>query len=271
MARPQFEAFLPDGDIDSYLDRLESYFIAYDIDDSAEEKRRAILLSCVGAETYTVLRDLSFPSKPTEKSYAQICVLLRSHFLPTRNSVTERFRFHSARQQPGQSVTAFAAHLRKLAQHCEFEGAQLLDSLRDRFIAGLRSENIQRKLLTANVSFQDAVALAVAAEAAAKDVREFVGDAAGARVERVRAGPAPATKPSSDDTRAGGAQAGPGKTCYRCGSSAHLASGCRHQNTECNFCHKKGHLERVCLKKKGRGGATNHVAESSGCFRSVLY
>jgi hypothetical protein len=41
-----------------------------------------------------------------------------------------------------------------------------------------------------------------------------------------------------------------GKTCFRCGSTQHLADKCSHTYTTCNYCKKAGHLAKVCFKKK---------------------
>ena len=37
----------------------------------------------------------------------------------------------------------------------------------------------------------------------------------------------------------------PGKKCYRCGRSNHLAHSCVHKDTVCHNCNKRGHLARV--------------------------
>ena len=50
----------------TYSERLEHYFIANDIEEN--EKRRAILLSAVGAKSYQLIRNLVRPNKPTDKS-----------------------------------------------------------------------------------------------------------------------------------------------------------------------------------------------------------
>ena len=66
-----FEEFdTQDGDIESYLHRIDQYFIAMDISDTEETaaKRRAILLSSVGTNVYKTLRDLSYPQRPTGKT-----------------------------------------------------------------------------------------------------------------------------------------------------------------------------------------------------------
>ena len=58
----------------SYQERLGFYFEANDIDTSAVTKQRAILLSVIGTDTYTLLRSLAAPKSPSELSYAQLCV-----------------------------------------------------------------------------------------------------------------------------------------------------------------------------------------------------
>jgi len=55
----------------------------------------------------------------------------------------------------------------------------LNDSLRDRFICGLRSEQIKRKLLSTNFTFQEAVDAAIAQETAQKDVRDLGSEFSG--------------------------------------------------------------------------------------------
>ena len=45
----------------------------------------------------------------------------------------------------GESVTEFAAELRRLATHCQF-GTHLNEALRDRLMCGLSSEAAQKRL-----------------------------------------------------------------------------------------------------------------------------
>ena len=127
------------------------------------------------------MKDLSFPDVPDTKTFEQLAALLRGHYKPTRLKVAERYRFHSANQRPGESITDFVRELKKLAGTCEFTNDQLQDSLRDRFICGLRSEQIKRKLLSANYTFQEAVDAAIAQEIAQKDVQALGSNSLGVR------------------------------------------------------------------------------------------
>ena len=69
-------------------------------------------------------------------------------------------------------MSEFAANLKKLASTCDF-GTFLSDALRDRFVCGLRSTSLQKKLLADDHTFQQALKVALNHEAAEKDVAEL--------------------------------------------------------------------------------------------------
>jgi hypothetical protein len=57
----------------SYVERLGQYFKANKVDDSLKV---ASLLSLIGGKTCNLLRTLTSPTKPAEKSYREIIKLL---------------------------------------------------------------------------------------------------------------------------------------------------------------------------------------------------
>ena len=134
--------------------------------DSAEShKRRAILISVIGAKAYDVLSDLCSPIPPSEKTYAQLTTILKNHFAPKKLVTAERYRFHNCTQRECESLTAFAANLKHLASTCQF-GTHLNEALRNRFVCGLRSKETQKKLSTEEHTFDAALRVALGAEAA---------------------------------------------------------------------------------------------------------
>ena len=176
--RPPFDQFDAESeDIESYLERLQEYFTAYDIEDDEDNaaKRRAILLTSIGSNCFRVLKDLAFPDAPNTKTFDQLATLLRERFKPTRLKIGERYRFHSAVQQQGQSIADFVGELKKLAGTCGFTNEQLNDN---RFICGLRSQHVKQKLLSKKFTFQEAVNEAITQEAASKGVKD-IADAHG--------------------------------------------------------------------------------------------
>ena len=109
----------------------------------------------------------------------QLCY---EHFKPTRLKIAERYHFHSAVQQQGQSIADFVGELKKLAGTCGFTNEQLNDN---RFICGLRSQHVKQKLLSKNFTFQEVVNEAIAQEAARKDVKDIADSHGGVLVVTV--------------------------------------------------------------------------------------
>ena len=114
--------------------------------------------------------------------------------------------------------------------------------LRDRLICGVNHGAIQRKLLAEkDLTFAKAFTLAQAIETAEKDTVHLKGAHT-------------AVNPPGNDTGnvyftgTGGRPKKGNPTCYRCGGP-HLATACKFIEAECRFCHKKGHIAKVCRSK----------------------
>lgn len=86
--------------------------------------------------------------------------ILGNQYSPKPLIIAERFRFHKRNQEEGETVSQFVAVLKQLSEHCEF-GLSLNDTIRDRLVCGLRSEAIQKRLLTeANLRLEKATEIA---------------------------------------------------------------------------------------------------------------
>lgn len=73
------------GDWQLYVERVEHFFAANGISDG--DKKRAVLLSVMGAPTYKILRNVVSPSKPGEKTYATLVEALAQHFKPKPSEI----------------------------------------------------------------------------------------------------------------------------------------------------------------------------------------
>eukprot|EP00731_Ephydatia_muelleri_P013854 Em0007g1164a len=216
----------------NYMERVTHYFAANGIE---ADKQKDTFLCCIDRDTFGLLRTLVAPAKPGEKTYKELVDALTAHLAPKPLVIAERFRFHKRVQKEGESIKVYAASLQKLAEHCAF-GQSLADTLRDRLVCGMRNEKVQQRLLTmGDLTFRKAVEEAEMAERASKDVVEFHES-----VHEVHRLPAHA-----------------GGRCYRC-DGQHDPQTCRFLNEQCNFCKKRGHVERACMSKKrfSRGSST---------------
>ena len=241
--------------IEAYLERIDIYFKANDIRD---EKKMSIFLSVLGGKAYSVLRDLLGPVKPQEKPFGELKSELKRHFQPKKIVIAERFHFHRRNQAPEESVADFIAQLRRLATHCQF-GDHLNEALRDCFVCGLKSEVMQKRLLSkVDLTLKQAVEIAQGIEAAEQHTQQLKTEAVVRRVYQK------ATRTT---------------ICNHCGKNNHKASQCRFKDAVCNNCHKKGHLAKICraprqttdtgaAKKKSHQhrGATNWVDTGYLCI-----
>jgi len=154
-----------------YAERLVHYFVANDIEGA--EKKRAILLNAVGPSTYRLLKSLASPKKVAELTFAKLVQLAAAHFNPKPSPIVKRYEFNSRCQREGESIATYVAELRKTAEHCDY-GAVLNDMLRDRLVCGMSSRGIQRRLLMEHsLTFEKALEIALAAEAADKDSASY--------------------------------------------------------------------------------------------------
>ena len=103
--------------ITSYLERIELYFLAKDIN---EKKQVAVSFSVIGRQMYTLLRNLLVPAKPHDQSLSKLPETLRKHYEPKRVLIAKRFSFHRQNQGVDESIAEYVADLRKLTLNCDF-------------------------------------------------------------------------------------------------------------------------------------------------------
>ncbi|XP_038064022.1 uncharacterized protein K02A2.6-like [Patiria miniata] len=219
----------------TYVERLEQYFEANNI---ANERKVSALISLIGSKTYTLLKNLTAPEKPSSKPYAELIKILTAHLAPRPLVIAERFRFHKRDQKEGERVSTYLAGLRKLAEHCQF-GDYLNEALRDRFVCGLRAGSIQKRLLAEDkLTLKRATEIATAMETAARDAIELHQQT---------------TSSSAVHTVARRKQS----SCYRCGRSGHSADSCRFKDATCHSCGKQGHIAPACRSKPRPQGRPN--------------
>ena len=284
-------------DFELYIERLEQYLVANDLDaialsedesnqsdvNSRDAKRRAILLSVIGPQTYSLLHNIMSPEKPATKTYSELVKKLRDHIVPKPTETVQRFKFHSRYRRTGETIADFVSELRKLAESCNF-GTYLNDMLRDCLVCGVSDERIQRRLLLeSTLTLDKAYSIAVAQEVASRDASVFRQAATPTGANAITSD-VDVDKISSSRKYSGTAQkfrANSGKqytaqkspfsgSCYRCASTDHLADKCKHKNTECNYCHKTGHLERACLSRKRAQNDQKYVPKQRSNTNTVF-
>lgn len=141
--------------------------------------------------------------------------LMNDYFKIYSTVLLRRREFLHASQSTPESVSEFECRLRRLVQDCEFTSDKA-GLLRDVFVIGIRDSRLGERLLAegpSRLNFENALQKAEAWKMARTDRGRFYH----ASVNRI---PTQGTHTAK--------QAKNLKTCYRCGSKAHLAnsSGC---------------------------------------------
>ena len=152
--------------------------------------------------------------------------------------------------------------LRRLARHCDY-WTNLDDSLRDRFVCGLRNTATIKKLLAEkSLTFNAAVQTATAMETASKDATELGKTSASPSAVHHLDGPKSSDgKAKTQASSPSHKTASTAEKCYRCGRRGHKPADCRCIDMECHKCGRKGHISRACTQ---RPGAKNSTQKSKG-------
>lgn len=117
-----------------WKEKLEIHFC--EIGCTEENKKKAILLKSIGSSPYAVLHSLCSPVSPVERTYKEICGILKSQYTPPVIVFRERKNFHMATKREEESISEWYARVKQLSLNCKF-GQQLEQFVLNQFIMGL--------------------------------------------------------------------------------------------------------------------------------------
>ena len=131
-----------------YIERVDQFFEVNGLTGEGKaDQRHSTFLTLVGPTTYKVLKSLSAPTKPKEKTFEHLVELLTKYFSPKPSEVMQSYRFFTRSRRPGETIAEYIADLRRLATHCN-NGDMLERLLRDHLVTGFNEAVIQKKLLS---------------------------------------------------------------------------------------------------------------------------
>ena len=88
------QEYVVGDDWEDYTDRLKQYFVANKMDtDEDTDRWRAVLLTICGTPTYSLIKDLLTPAKPSYKSYEELIILVKKHYHPKPGKIVSRYKF----------------------------------------------------------------------------------------------------------------------------------------------------------------------------------
>ena len=78
--------------------------------------------------------------------YEELVKIVKNHYDPKPSVIMQRYKFNTRMRAASESITAYVAALRELAQHRKFKET-LSDMLRGRLICGVNHKGITNRLL----------------------------------------------------------------------------------------------------------------------------
>ena len=165
-----------------------------------------------------VYQESHFTSTLYSKPYKEIVELVQTHYSPKPTVIVQRLKFNLCSRQQGESVSAFIARLRQLTEYCDIDHS-LEAMLCDRLVCGINDSRIQRRLLQDDdLTFETALKSSLMMESANRNTHDVLNST------------------SSNFSSFLG---------YWCGEP-HTATHCSFRDSECHYCHRKGHIAKVC-------------------------
>ncbi|XP_064464258.1 uncharacterized protein K02A2.6-like [Ornithodoros turicata] len=231
-----------------------------------DARKTAVLLNCLGVEGQRIFRSLPEVVRPyalpetstsegstsSHSSYATAVSKLTSYFTPTVNKTVERYKFRQRSQLPGENIEEYVTALRALVSTCRFNDLTE-EMICDQLVEKVAAKQVRdRLLLEPDLTLNTAITIACQVEQAMRESRIFS-----------------ATLPDQIEVAAISKQRQVKKvknakhTCYRCGSTNHLANNplCPAKDNLCKKCNKKGHFASVCKSARPTKEAKN-IAEA---------
>ena len=204
-------------------------------------------------------------------TYDGAMAALEAVFVKQRNEIFARYVLSTRRQLHHESIDQYIQALHALSKDCKFTAVtaeQYRDEyVRDSFISGIISNNIQKRLLE-NKTLDLATALCQARtlDLAQKDADYYSHSAA---VDGSTAALSSSERQNSKDEASSNTTAlatrffGASQSCFFCGGVRHSRSVCPARDAACNKCGKKGHYSRVCKSAPKRSAAADSTPQPS--------
>ena len=240
-----------------YLKRFELYCKANSVPDS---KKVSLFLTVIVGQVYTLLFDLFVPDSPVTKDYAAIVGKLKSHFEPKpTNILAHRYTFHQRNQGPNESVVEYVAELTCLASPCTF-GTFLEQALRDGVVFGMRSELIQKRLLTEKEpTLSGVMEIALNLEAAEKS-EHTLHSAETPQLLKMDRRWNTTKKPTKAEEE---------KPCYCCVKMGHGPTSCGFREPNVFIVGNWGHVAGVCKSRKQQPRSQTNKSAPRGAVKWV--
>lgn len=240
-----------------YRERLDIFFNTCGGVD--EDRKKNLLLNCIGATAYKLVRDLSTPVMPSTKTYTELCEMLSSFYTPPVVSFKERKQFYAAKKDTDETIVQYVARLKFLAGSCDF-GNRIESILMDKFVTSLDGRIFDR-LCEENhneITLARAILLASKYESTTTNIdinsmksnQRF--DKSNNKKKFIPGSKNNSSNNSSNNnssSNSGTDSTAKKQRCKHCGYKTHLSENCKYKSATCHKCSRVGHLASICKQR----------------------
>jgi len=114
---PPPPAYQPPSPIEDYTKQMDIFILAA-CSTVEDNRKKAILLSCIGEQALKVINNFLEEGKDT---YDNLKVSLHNHYADVQNVTIERHMFNTMCQENGENIDEYHKRLRTQAQKCGFK------------------------------------------------------------------------------------------------------------------------------------------------------
>ncbi len=152
---------------DAWEKLFQNYLLAIGGEEFSAERKRALLIHCLGTEGQRIYNTLPL----TADTYNGSLQALKQFFSPKLNVVSERYRFRQRGQAVGESTDHYVAALREMVRTCAF-GDMEHEMVRDQIVEKTCMPRIrERLLLEPELTLEKSLTIARQIEAAVADAK----------------------------------------------------------------------------------------------------
>jgi hypothetical protein len=232
--------------------RFSRFMIATKLNKESAEIQISTLIYSIGKEAENIFNSFAFENPDDSKDYDKVLEKFNDYFVPRKNVIHERARFHQRCQNPDETVEMFVRSLYDIASSCDFV-LNKNEQIRDRLVIGVADRELSEKLqLQADLTLDMAIQMARQSELVKEQVKSQNQGQLSTQLEEVK------SARSSKQGHAKHASAGDRYKhesddflpCSRCNKKHSPRAKCPAMGQRCNLCGRFNHWAVCCRTKR---------------------
>ena len=228
--------------------RFSRYRTATKLDKESAEIQISTLIYAIGKEAENIFDSFTWENEDDKKDFDKVLKMYDNYFVPRKNVIHERARFHQRGQNQGETIEMFVRSLYEIADACDFKCKE--EQIRDRLVIGILDRELSEKLqLQCDLTLNMAIQMARQSELVKSQVK-IQGQASSVSVQLEEVhntrtyGQGRASASASNVTNF--------PACSNCNRKHSRTARCPAMGKRCNFCHKYNHFAVCCRTRRAQ-------------------